>query len=54
MENCPIAFVILNLLVVYNSTIQYKSIAIIVYASKCHRTIPHYIMSYNSIVNKML
>ena len=54
MENCPIAFVILNLLVVYNSTIQYyKSIAIIVYASKCHRTIPHYIMSY-SIVNKML
>ena len=43
-ENCPInTIVILNLLVY--STIQYSTKAIIVYDSKCHRTIPHYIMS---------
>ena len=35
LENCPITFVILNLLVY--STIQYSNIMII----KCHRTVPH-------------
>ena len=44
LENCPITIVMLNLLV-YNSTIQYSNIAIIVYDSKCHRTIHHYITS---------
>ena len=39
LESCPIPIVILNLLV-YNSTIQYSTIAVIVYDSKCHRTIP--------------
>ena len=44
LENCPInTIVILNLLVY--STIQYSTKVIIVYDSKCHRTIPHYIMS---------
>ena len=51
LESCPITIVILNLLV-YNSTIQYSTIVIIVYDdSKCHRTIPHYIMSC-SVVHK--
>ena len=43
-RSCQIIIFILNLLV-YNSTIQYSTIAIIVYDSNCHRTIPHYIMS---------
>ena len=47
LESCP---KILNLLV-YNSTIQYRTIAIIVYDSRCHRTIRHYIMS-SSVIHK--
>ena len=39
LENCPITIVILNLLV-NNSTVQYRTIVITVYDSKCHRTIP--------------
>ena len=50
LESCPISNVILHLLV-YNSTIQYSTIAIIVYDIECHRTIPHYIMSC-SVVHK--
>ena len=38
LESCPIPVVILNLLV-HNSTIQYSTISIIVYDSKCHRTL---------------
>ena len=49
LENCPITFAILNLLVY--STIQYSTIVKIVYDSKCHRTIPQYIMSC-SVVHK--
>ena len=51
LESCPITILILNLLV-YNSTIQYSNIAIIVVydGNKCHRTISHYIMSCSSSV----
>ena len=49
-ENCPLTIVILNLLV-YNSTIQYSTIVILVYGSKCHRIVPQYIMSC-SVVHK--
>ena len=49
LENCTIIVVILNLLlIVYNSTIQYSNIAIIVFGSKCHRTI-HHIRSRNVV-----
>ena len=49
-----ITIVILNLLVyLYSSTIQYSNIAIIVYDSKCHRTIPHYIMSCSVVHNNI-
>ena len=34
-----------GMLKAHNSTIQYSNIAIIVYVSKCHRIMPHYIMS---------
>ena len=50
LESCPIPIVILSLLV-YNNTIQYSTIAIIVCDSKCHRTVPHYIMIC-SVVHK--
>ena len=36
LESCSITIVILDLLV-YNSTIQYSTIAITVYDRKCHR-----------------
>ena len=50
LENCLITIVILNLLVY--SKIQYSTKVILVYESKCHRTIiPHYIMSC-SVVHK--
>ena len=46
MKKCPITIVvILNLLVYSSSTIQYSTISIILYDSKCNRTILHYIMS---------
>ena len=52
LENWPITIVILNLLlIVYSSTIQYSNIAITIYDSKCHRTIPYYIMSCSSVVH---
>ena len=44
LESCPISIVILNLLV-YNSTVQYSTKAMIVYDRKCHQTTPQYIMT---------
>ena len=40
LENCPISIVILSI-----HAVQYSTIVIIVYNSKCHRPILHYIMS---------
>ena len=48
LENCPIT-IVRNLLVY--STIQYGTIAIIVYDDKCHRPIPQYFIIC-SVVHK--
>ena len=49
LENCPITIIILDLLLY--STIQCSTKVIILYDSKCDRTIPQYIMSC-SVVHK--
>ena len=45
LENCPITTIVRSLIVY--STIQYGTIVIMVYDSKCQGTLPRYTMSYS-------
>ena len=53
LENCPITIVIRSLLV-YSTILCSFTIVIILDESKCHRTLPQYIMSCSVVHNNVM